>query len=110
MPKSKNYSKEDLEIAVAQIKSGSSLYSVTHATKIPFTTLQRHVSKPPEHKVQGRPPFFSEVEEWFVAAAEYSYKCGLPLDRKGIRNLVQQYLKKEKRKIPSLKINHQKTG
>ena len=101
MPKENKYFKEDLEYAVAQVKNGQSLYSVTKSSQIPFTTLQCHVSNPPKQPRAGRPNFFSEDEaQWLVAAVQYSFKCGLPLGHKGICCLAQQFLKKEERLNP----------
>ena len=97
-----SYTKDELLAAVEKVnKTRVSIYKAAREFKIPEETLRRWVRSPPTHVGAGRNTVLSNEEEGLIVSAiDYVSRCGFPIGRNDIRNMVQSYVNSIRRKTP----------
>ena len=102
-PKEKAYDSTQIPDFIQRVADGESIYQVAKAEKIPKETLRRWVNSPPQRVGSGRSTTLTDEEELeIVAAVKFMAKCGLPVDRRDIQSIVQNYMRTVGRPNPFL--------
>ena len=104
------YSKEHFELAVKDVKNGSSILKASKKYKIPYGTLWNHSSKTSENKhvkcQPGRKTVLSaEEENVLVELINHLTQWKFPIDGFNAKQLVQSYLNKKGVSEPRFKDN-----
>ena len=89
--------------AVAKEKNKWSIRKTAEKMKVPWTSLRDYLKRDPTAttKTPGRKPVFSQEEELtFVSHLKVVGDFGQPVDKFGLRLIVQSYLNKAKRVVP----------
>ena len=101
-----NYTAENVEKALKEIKSGKSIRKVAKEFKIPRETLRRTNKSGKSLKSYGRPTALSiEEERTLVEKINIACEWGYPLDCNDMKEWVKQYLSYTKKDVKTFKNN-----
>lgn len=90
---SKKYSDADLEIAIRKVTEGMTIIKASKDYSVPYETLRRWVTKPPSVKgSRGQTALSVDEERLIVEALKFTARCGYPLGRKDVLDMVQSYM------------------